>query len=499
MRVREITSSELESILDCEKGGFRARATRFLTQVKAEWDEEKLRLDSEEELYKGWIEFTCALTRLIGKDNLEWDRSKYVTIDLPSTGGVGNKTPIVVPFLALTELPENFVIPKISSRGASGGTIDILESVGFKPEMYQEEFGKTLKENRICVLAQTEQLARLDKMLMHLRKKTATMRVAPLVVSSILGKKLAVGCDSVVIDIKAGPDSKFGGLQETKAAAKLFEEVWKQVEGISGRSSKISCIVTNNYLPQGACFGRLLSLWEASLVLSCGWDKYDCLRGATRRLHRLSLNLAGKLQDVGQGVPYARPLKDGEIRKPFDMFCQTMDRQGVGNKYLRTLRNIKWDHSQGYRESLKDLIVTKEAIENIVIRKSEVISPCDGVIAIVNMDIIDRVLSFLTEGENKYVGGIRLLADVGEEVCRQQPIAETYSTSFALAYRAAALLQSAAFIVTATQEEADSKRGKYVSFYDYDIRGLSKPEDEDVVNEDVKTLFTKTVLSDIRA
>jgi len=242
--------------LDHHSPTFQWEAIRFLQEVSTEW--ESSLQDSWENRKERWTDFTRELAIKIaesGQWNLQVGGDR-ILVDFPSTGGVGNKTPLIAPFLALQSI-SNICIPKVSTRGETGGTIDILEAVGTRVSLGLEEFQRQLKKCSIAFAVAQEGLAPLDEALMKVRKMTYTMRCTPLVVASILGKKLAVGCKHLVVDVKFGPDAKFRNLEDLRRAIELFQEVWTRVQP----EGKIECVVSNNYVPQGFCFGRLLSLW----------------------------------------------------------------------------------------------------------------------------------------------------------------------------------------------------------------------------------------------
>ena len=209
------------------------------------------------------IDETVYLTQAMAKTGkiIDWKGSKVennIKIDQPSTGGVGNKSPLIVPPIVSSS---GVIIPKMSTRGSVAGTIDALESIGYIAEISTSEFIKNVEEYGFSNICQTEDLAPVDKKMMSLRRDTETMKQASLVVSSILSKKLAIGCDRVLVDVKAGPDSKFGNYTETLAGARMFVDVGNRL------GMKVVSVVTNNYHPQGMYIGNSLSLVETLDVL----------------------------------------------------------------------------------------------------------------------------------------------------------------------------------------------------------------------------------------
>jgi len=436
-------AGKIKKILSLDDPNLSARAARFLVWVKDRWEGGGPPIDGYT-----WEDFTAALTCVIAERAISYPEDALQEgqrlVDFPSTGGIGNKTPLLASFLALARIG-NVVIPKISSRGESGGTIDLLEAVGLQANPDPEAFQRLLREVGIGVMAQTEKVAWLDHTLMSLRRQTGTMRCTPLVVSSVLGKKLAVGCKYLVVDIKAGPDSKFRDLGDMQRAIGLFHEVWHRV----CPDGKIQCVVTNNYVPQGTCFGRLLSLWEVAYVLSLASGSSSRLSGsALRRLSAIGDSLVEAMRGLIDGPPGSGP-------SAFERFLTLLERQGVSKPYIDALRGVS---SEGVPQTL---LRQKEAEGGCKIRRAQALAQSKGKILVIDMDVLDRVLSWLTKEGDPSVGGIRLLKDIGEEVNKGDPLAEVYTTSYTLAEKAALALQRYAFCI-GDDGNKQEKRREYI-------------------------------------
>ena len=218
-----------------------------------------------------------------------------VKVDKHSTGGVGDKTTLIVaPLVASCGVP----VIKMSGRGLgyTGGTIDKLESIpGFIVNLSEEEITKQAKDIGVVITSQTKDLAPLDKKVYALRDVTATTNSIPLIASSIMSKKIAGGADKIVIDIKVGSGALLKTQEEAERLSSLLIKIGTYYQ------KEVRTVISNMDIPLGHNVGNKLEVLEAIEVLK-GNQQGELLE--------LSLDLATKMVSLGKDITEKEALKE---------------------------------------------------------------------------------------------------------------------------------------------------------------------------------------------
>jgi pyrimidine-nucleoside phosphorylase len=209
---------------------------------------------------------TLALTRSMLQSGRRLDLANLgrPRADKHSTGGVGDKTSLVLAPLAAEA---GLAVPMISGRslGFTGGTLNKLESIpGFRVNLSIEEFQTVLEKVGCAIVGQTEELVPADRKIYALRDATATVECVPLIVGSILSKKLAEDLDGLVLDVKVGNGAFMTSLE---AASELAQ---RMVDVANGFGTRTSALITDMSQPLGFAIGNALEVAEAVETLRGG-------------------------------------------------------------------------------------------------------------------------------------------------------------------------------------------------------------------------------------
>ncbi|WP_252313305.1 pyrimidine-nucleoside phosphorylase [Sinobaca sp. H24] len=248
-------------------------------------------------------------------DQLDLTAVEGVKVDKHSTGGVGDKTTLILgPIVAALGIP----VAKMSGRGLghTGGTIDKLEAfTGFQTEISQDEFIKLVNENKIALAGQSGNLTPADKKLYSLRDVTGTVNSIPLIASSVMSKKIAAGADAIVLDVKTGSGAFMESVEEARELAGAMVDIGKSLD------RKTMAVISDMNQPLGRFVGNALEVKEA----------IDTLNGkGPKDLHDLSVTLAAhmvvladKASNLEEAVKLVEQvIENGEALKKMKQFIE---------------------------------------------------------------------------------------------------------------------------------------------------------------------------------
>lgn len=240
-----------------------------------------------------------------------------LTVDKHSTGGVGDKTSLVIgPIVAACGV----CAAKMSGRGLghTGGTIDKLESInGFRTDLPLEEFQSVLKQTGFSIISQSDELCPADKKIYALRNVTGTVDSIPLICASIMSKKLAMNADCLVLDVKYGS----GAFMKTPEDAKKLGELMERIGTFAGKKCK--AVITDMNTPLGSNIGNALEVKEA----------VEALQGKVKgRFYDVCIELAADMLEIaGKGTnDECRAMAEETVSsgKALDVLRKTIRLQG---------------------------------------------------------------------------------------------------------------------------------------------------------------------------
>jgi pyrimidine-nucleoside phosphorylase len=318
-----------------------------------------------------------------------------IALDKHSTGGVGDKTTLVVePVVAACGLP----VGKMSGRGLgfSGGTLDKMESIsGYRTDLTTEEFKKQLRDIGLVLTGQTSNLAPADGKLYALRDVTGTVDALPLIASSIMSKKIAAGAQRMVLDVKVGLGAFMKTLSQARTLAKIMVSIAKLVD------RKAVALLSDMNQPLGNAVGNALEVKEAIDTLRGGGP--DDFRKHCLEVAGHLILLGGKTTTLSKARALAESkLKDGSAEKRFHGLVEA---QGGDVVFVRN----------------PDRLPSAELIE-------EVVSPRNGYLKTVNAQEVGEASVDLGAGRLKkgdridHSVGIVVYRKVGDKIEKGQPL-----------------------------------------------------------------------------
>ena len=312
-------------------------------------------------------------------DMLDLSEINGIKVDKHSTGGVGDKTSLV---LAPMVASLGVCVAKMSGRGLghTGGTIDKLESfTGFTTEISKETFIKNVNEIHIAIAGQTADLAPADKKLYALRDVTATVDQISLIASSIMSKKLASGADGIILDVKTGDGAFMKTLEDSVALAKEMVSIGK----LAGKHTV--AVISDMDQPLGNAVGNILEVKEA----------IDTLKGnGPKDLEELVLTLGSYMVVAAQ--------KANSIKEARDALKQTI----IDGTAFETFRQFIL--AQG---GCEEEVLHPEKLPNAAYVE-EVLCETNGYVGKIQTEEIGRIVLLLGGGRETKESNIDLTVGV---------------------------------------------------------------------------------------
>jgi pyrimidine-nucleoside phosphorylase len=351
-----------------------------------------------------------------------------IKVDKHSTGGVGDKTSLIASPLAASA---GVVVPMISGRalGHTGGTLDKLESIpGFRTDLNVDEFRSLLAEHQLAFIGQTAEVAPADSKLYALRDATATVESIPLIATSIMSKKLAVGLDALVLDVKVGSGAFMKKQVDARRLAQMMVGIGRRLD------KRIQALITDMNQPLGYAIGNALEVMEVSQTLQ---------NAGPADLTRISLELA------------ARMIYLGKITKTLDE--------------ARELAQSKLLDGSGYRK-FKDVIQAQGGNPQVLDRfellpnatgAQEITTARAGYISVIDAELIGQASAMIGAGRNMKEDsidpavGVILEVKVGQKIDAGSILCRIYHTSDEHLEEAAELVEDAFKISQQPVDERD--------------------------------------------
>jgi len=371
-----------------------------------------------------------ALTDCMIRSGQRFDLSDVpgVKVDKHSTGGVGDKTSLIAAPLAAAA---GVVVPMITGRalGFTGGTLDKLESIpNFRTNLSPAEFRDQLRRVGLCFAGQTAEIAPADGKLYALRDATGTVDSIPLIASSIMSKKLAMGLDALVLDVKVGSGAFMKRQVDARRLAQLMVGIGRRM-GV-----KVQALITDMNQPLGFAVGNALEVMEVSQTLQ---------NAGPVDLTRLSLELAARMIHLGKAAATLEEAREIAQRKLLD-----------GSGYRKLKEVIQ---AQGGNPQVLDRF---ELLPNATGMR-EITSPRSGFVSSIDAEDIGRAAMMIGAGRDRKEDqidpavGVILEVKPGHRVEMDSVLCRLYYTREDNVEEAAQLVEDAFRISNQPPEEYD--------------------------------------------
>ncbi|MCU1275290.1 MAG: thymidine phosphorylase [Bryobacterales bacterium] len=348
-----------------------------------------------------------------------------IKVDKHSTGGVGDKTSLVVAPLAAAA---GVIVPMISGRalGHTGGTLDKLESIpGLRTDLSVDQIRSQLLEIGLCFIGQSDQVAPADGKLYALRDVTATVESIPLIASSIMSKKMAEGLDALVLDVKVGTGAFIKKQVDARRLAQIMVGIGRRMD------KRVQALITDMNQPLGYAIGNALEVMEVSQTL---------MNQGPADVTRLSLELAARMIHLAKLTPTlddARHLAENKLvdGSGYRKFKQVIQAQGGNAQALDKFELLP--NATGMRE---------------------IASPRGGYVSMIDAEDIGQASTLMGAGRDRKddridpAVGVILEVKVGEKVDAGSVLCRLYYTSEDHVEEAAEMVEGA-FRISSTKAE----------------------------------------------
>ena len=346
-------------------------------------------------------EETAALTDAMVRSGVKVDYPGLprVTVDKHSTGGVGDKTSIILAPLAAAC---GAYVPMMSGRGLghTGGTLDKLESIpGFRTRLYLDELRRAVGTIGCAMIGQTSEVAPADRKLYALRDVTGTVESIPLITASIMSKKIAEGVGGLVLDVKCGD----GAFMKTQADARALAESLVAIGEIAG--VRTEAMITNMDAPLGRAVGNALEIVES----------IDTLKGrGPAALESLSVELAARMV-VMSGI-------DPDLARATDRVRKALSSGAGIEKFRQIIQNQGGD--PGVIDDYGKLPTAPD--------RDVLAAPRDGVVVAMGAEALGRAAVGLGAGRDRLDAvvdpavGFLIVAPIGTRVKKGDPVIEIH-------------------------------------------------------------------------